>query len=368
MKSYSKYIIAFGAAILIGAIAWYFSRVIIYILLSAAISLMASPLMALISSIKFKRFQMPRSVAALLTILILLSLFLLFFLLIAPLLGSLFTKIGSIRVDEIESFIAEPFAKINHLIHRIFPSFDREFKIERELFSEFKKGITTSTVASLFSSVAGMLLNSVMALFVILFITFFFLKEQNMFNNIVIAIFPEKYESNVKRALKSINTLLVRYFVGVTIQIGAITLLTTVGLHFIVGLEFSYSLVLAFIIGVLNTIPYVGPWIGAALAVVITLVTQTPLSLEVSTLIFRMVALFLGVHLIDNIIFQPFIFSSSVKAHPLEIFLVVIIAAGIAGILGMLIAIPAYTVLRVFAKEFFSHLKVVQKLTDKIEN
>ena len=65
-------------------------------------------------------------------------------------------------------------------------------------------------------------------------------------------------------------------------------------------------------------------------------------------------------------IFQPFIYSNSVKAHPLEIFIVILIAGNIWGIWGMLIAIPAYTVIRVFAKEFLSNFKVVQKLTDKI--
>ena len=54
------------------------------------------------------------------------------------------------------------------------------------------------------------------------------------------------------------------------------------------------------------------------------------------------------------------------KAHPLEIFIVILIAGSLAGIVGMLLAIPSYTVLRVFAKEFFSQFRLVQKLTEKI--
>ncbi|HNV51901.1 MAG TPA: AI-2E family transporter, partial [Tenuifilaceae bacterium] len=57
---------------------------------------------------------------------------------------------------------------------------------------------------------------------------------------------------------------------------------------------------------------------------------------------------------------------NSVKAHPLEIFIVLLIAGSVAGILGMLLAIPCYTVIRVFAKEFFNNFRVVQKLTEKI--
>ena len=82
--------------------------------------------------------------------------------------------------------------------------------------------------------------------------------------------------------------------------------------------------------------------------------------------LFSFVAIFVVTHLIDVFIFQPFIYSNSVKAHPLEIFIVILIAGNIWGIWGMLIAIPTYTVIRVFAKEFLSNFKVVQKLTDKI--
>jgi predicted PurR-regulated permease PerM len=67
------------------------------------------------------------------------------------------------------------------------------------------------------------------------------------------------------------------------------------------------------------------------------------------------------------VLFQPLIYSSSVKAHPLEIFLVIIAAGSIAGILGMFLAIPTYTIVRVIAKEFFVNMKLVRKLTENLE-
>jgi predicted PurR-regulated permease PerM len=73
-------------------------------------------------------------------------------------------------------------------------------------------------------------------------------------------------------------------------------------------------------------------------------------------------------HLIDNVVFQPVIFSNSVKAHPLEIFVVVLIAGFAAGIPGMLLGIPAYTVLRVFAREFFYGFKAVQRITSSLSD
>jgi predicted PurR-regulated permease PerM len=73
-------------------------------------------------------------------------------------------------------------------------------------------------------------------------------------------------------------------------------------------------------------------------------------------------------HLIDNVVFQPVIFSNSVKAHPLEIFVVVLTAGFAAGIPGMIFGIPAYTVLRVFAREFFYNFKAVQRITSGLSS
>jgi predicted PurR-regulated permease PerM len=70
--------------------------------------------------------------------------------------------------------------------------------------------------------------------------------------------------------------------------------------------------------------------------------------------------------LIDNFLIQPFIFSNSVRAHPLEIFFVVLIGAKLGGIPGMILAIPAYTVLRVVASVLLSESTIVQKLTRSI--
>ena len=76
--------------------------------------------------------------------------------------------------------------------------------------------------------------------------------------------------------------------------------------------------------------------------------------------------IFLLVQLIDNFIFQPLIYSSSVKAHPLEVFIVILMAASLGGPVGMILAIPFYTFLRVIAKEFFNQIKVVQSITRSI--
>jgi predicted PurR-regulated permease PerM len=78
------------------------------------------------------------------------------------------------------------------------------------------------------------------------------------------------------------------------------------------------------------------------------------------------VLVFSAANLIDNIILQPIIYSTSVKAHPVEIFLVIIMAGSLAGIPGMILAIPGYTVLRIVAREFLGKFRLVRKLTQNM--
>jgi predicted PurR-regulated permease PerM len=161
--------------------------------------------------------------------------------------------------------------------------------------------------------------------------------------------------------------MLVRYFLGILLQMTGIFTILTIGLN-IVGLGFGLSVLIAFIAAILNIIPYIGPLIGAIIGVLLTIATNLDLNfyIEIVPIIGWVLLVFLITKLTDDIIFQPFIFSSSVKAHPLEIFLVILIAGSLAGIPGMILAIPGYTVLRVFAKEFLNKFKVVKKLTSKI--
>ncbi|OFX77577.1 MAG: hypothetical protein A2X19_07105 [Bacteroidetes bacterium GWE2_39_28] len=366
MNQLAKYIIGIAVALIIGFIAWYFSNIVIYIIISAVLSLMGKPLMDRLTAISIKQFSIPKSVAAAITLGVMFTIIISIFLFIAPLAGKLFTSISSIKIESLGIMIADPLKDLNNFIIGTFPTLGSDFRIENIVIDEFQKIFTTSSVASFFASVTSLLFNTVIAVLVVSFITFFFLKEQNMFDNMVIALFPDKYEENVKRALASVNRLLVRYFIGISLQTVCIVVLNTTGLYLIAGLDFSLAIVLASLAGILNIIPYVGPWIGAFFGVLFTLTIQTPDGVEIGNLIVLLVAVFLSTQLIDNFVLQPLIFSNSVKAHPLEIFIVLLIAASVAGVIGMLVAIPSYTVIRVFAREFFSHFKLVQKLTDKI--
>ena len=121
--------------------------------------------------------------------------------------------------------------------------------------------------------------------------------------------------------------------------------------------------------GLMNVIPYVGPLLAAAFGVTIGITSNLELEFytQLLPLVYKIALVFLIVQLIDSLIFQPLVISNIVKAHPLEIFLVILIAGTLAGIGGMIIAVPIYTILRIIAKEFLNNFKIVQQLTSELE-
>jgi predicted PurR-regulated permease PerM len=178
------------------------------------------------------------------------------------------------------------------------------------------------------------------------------------------AMFPERLQMNVERALDSITLLLSRYFTGIiTESLVLMVIISTAMILF--GMKTDNALLIGLIMGVMNVIPYAGPLMGGIISMFIGIVTPIEGMTVTNTVITICCTLFC-IKGFDDFVLQPTIYSERVKAHPLEIFLVILVAGYMAGILGMLLAIPSYTVLRVLAKEFFSEFSLVQKLTQNI--
>ena len=170
-------------------------------------------------------------------------------------------------------------------------------------------------------------------------------------------------------AVDDASKLLRRYFVGVSAQVSIISVFMWILLS-IIGIK--NAILIAFFAALINVIPYVGPIIGAAFGVFITISSNLDLGLDFYTemlpLILKVIGAFAAMQMLDNFVLQPFIFSNSVLAHPLEIFIVILVGAKLSGILGMILAIPVYTVIRVIARAFLSEFKIVQKLTGHLDD
>lgn len=197
------------------------------------------------------------------------------------------------------------------------------------------------------------------------FIAFFFLKDEQLFGRAIKAFFPKRKQGEMDTALATIRRLLTRYFSGILVQITLITIYVTVLLSFF-GVPNAF--LIALFAAIINVIPYLGPFLGALFAALVIISANINADFYTVTfpLLLRAAGVFASMQVVDGFILQPYIFSNSVSAHPLEIFIIVVIGAMLGGITGMIVAIPAYTIIRVIAAVFLKEFQVVQKLTQSI--
>jgi predicted PurR-regulated permease PerM len=357
-----------GIILLISAV-WFFREIVVYILVSGVLSIMGRPLVDLLCRIRIWKWNFPRPLSALITLLLIWGLIIMFFYIFVPLVAAQIDQLSSIDSSKLVQFIEVPIKKIEGIIKALNKDFTQEGSIRTYIIGKVAGVLNINVIQNFIGSVAGILGNVIIAIFSITFITFFFLKDQHLFFEAILMWVPDKYVNNVTRALYSIKRLLTRYFIGIVIQSTCIMILVTIGMT-IVGIELRQALVMGLILGIINVIPYVGPWLGLFIAIIMGVASHMDQDFNtvVIPLVFYMFLVEAIVHLIDNIVFQPVIFSSSVKAHPLEIFIVVLAAGFAAGVPGMILGIPGYTVIRVFAGEFFNNFKAIRKITSSLDS
>ena len=360
-------IIAIGLGIT-GVLCWYFRSVIIYVLIAVVISLLAQPMMALLRRIRIKGHSAPNWTMAMLTLITIMAAFMALITMVFPIVSGIAKGISLESIEAAARHISDPLADLNIFLRNSFPSLGENFRLEIAAIQELQHLLDPSIFSSVIGSAASLVTDFGIGIFSVTFISFFFIKDDGLFTNIVTALVPEKHEKETEKAIDDIGYLLSRYFSGVMIEVLGVALINFLGLLLIARLGFNAAIGIAFLTGILNVIPYVGPLaggiIGTILGLIIKYSSAVPLGLDVGFLAFSLilVAIFCFTQLIDNILYQPVIYSTSIKAKPLEIFIVLLIAGNIAGPLGMIIAIPCYTVVRVLAFRFFRQYKPIRRL------
>ena len=362
VQTFLRGVVGLAIVAAVGAILWCFREVVVYILVSALLAIIGRPLVRYLCNIK--RVPVPRWLGALITLLLLWVVIGGLLTLVVPLVAGKLHELASLDLRMALEDIQVPLDRFQSYVAEIFALPESPTSLTEVLDSSLHSMLNYDTSASMMSSMLSIGLSAVIAIFSVTFITFFFLKEDGLFTSMVSAIFPDKYSENVHRAIEKVSLLLSRYFTGLLTESLIIATIITVVL-FIFGMDFSNACFIAVIMGLFNVIPYAGPAVGALVAMFIGIVTP----IEGCTIAYTLLVIagtLCVVKCIDDFVFQPIIYSSKVQAHPLEIFIVILMAGTVGGIIGLLIAVPSYTVLRVFAKEFFSEVSLVRKLTKKI--
>lgn len=327
--------------------------VIVYILVSVILAMIGTPIVDFLR----KKLKFKLTTAVIFTLLFYGLIIFGFIMMFIPLITTQGQKLSLLDSNALQNQITELTVQIkNFLDQRGFNSSKmmKEYNLVSKLNFNFLSDFLNNTLNTI--SNIGMGLASVF------FITFFFLKERVIFLKIFRYILPDEHEEKILNSVTQINELLSRYFLGILLQLFIVFILYLIVL-LIFGVENAF--IIAFLCAFLNIIPYIGPLIGTVLAVTLTLLGNFNGAFThemLMTTIYVMIGFFV-VQFIDNNISQPYIFSNSTKSHPLEIFLIILIFGFLFGILGMIIAIPVYTILKVVGKEFLPNNRIIQSLT-----
>jgi predicted PurR-regulated permease PerM len=330
--------------------------VIGYVAIAAVISLIGRPVVLFLE----QRLKFKNTLAVVVTMLALLGIFIGLIGLFIPLMVEQGQNLSLLDIEQLQS-------NLENLYIEILTYFDlHQVDVEASIKdSNLLSKVDFSLIPVFLNVILGGLGSFSIGLFSVLFISFFFLKDSRLFEGGLLTLVPKGKEDRWQTSLTKIKDLLSRYFIGLIFQILILFIIYTIGL-LIVGVE--NSIVIAFLCALLNLIPYVGPVIGVALMLTLTMTSNLGQSFSAVILpktLWVLVVFVIG-QLVDNFGSQPIIFSKSVKSHPLEIFLVILITGLLFGVIGLIIAIPAYTALKVILKSFLSENKIVRKLTKNL--
>ena len=328
--------------------------VLVYIAIASVIALVGRPLNLFLK----RKFKFPNALAVVTTMGLFLFIFIGLISLFVPLIIKQGENLSLLDLEQLQDTVQDLIAQSN----AFFLSHGIDMLDEIKHYDIFEN---INVIPNFLNEIVGTIGTLSIGLFSVVFITFFLMKDTHIMENSIYVFTNKKNETKLRASLETIKHLLSRYFIGLVVQITVLFIIYSIILT-IFGIE--NSVVIAFLCALLNLIPYIGPMIGCFLMLFLTM--SSNLGLDFQSEIFpKTTYVFIGyviAQLIDNFVSQPLIFSKSVKSHPLEIFLIIIIGGILFGITGMILAVPTYTALKVILKAFLADNKIVKSLTKEL--
>ena len=326
---------------------------LIYMLIAGIVSLIGRPINQLLT----KRLKLKNILASSITIVFLMWILVSIFSLFVPLLLQQGENLSLLEVNELKGNIETLIQEIG-----IYFNLDNSFWQQQFSVDNLFKNVNFGLLPELLNQTLELLGGFTIGLFSVVFILFFFLKDSHLQERIILALVNDKVTDRVEKSLEKTKSLLSRYFLGLLLQISILLIIYSIVLAIF---DVENAFIIAFLCALLNLIPYLGPIIGGVLMLLLTM--SSFIGADFSSVIlpktgYVMIGFVIG-QLVDNFFSQPFIFSNSVKSHPLEIFIVILASGTLLGPVGMIIAIPLYTTIKVIAQEFLAENKIVKSLT-----
>lgn len=363
---WNRYLLGALALAATVAVFWFFGDIVCYILVAGVLAIMCQPLVSKVASLRVGKVKVPRWAAALVGVVAMWLVIVAFFVLFIPLISGKVSDLVNLDYQSLLASLREPMTDVGAFLNKYFNVDVSEASLTAMLTDWVRKIFNIGALNNIVSSVFSVAGSVAVAAVSISFIAFYFMKEEGLFLKILLAVAPAKYADNVTRAVDKITQMLSRYFLGVLCQ-SMVMMLIIASVLMCFGFRPQDAFFVGVIEGVFNIIPYVGPWVGFVLSGLAGMTFVAPGSMSVGVVLLVIAGTVLLAQFVDNYFVSPKIFSRQMNAHPLEIFIVTLVAGSCSGVLGMLIAIPAYTVVRILAKEFLYNLRLVRQLTAKMD-
>lgn len=353
-------------AIVLLLLAWFIRGILLYIAIAAILTIILRPLDKKLERVRIAKKKIPRSVRAVSLLLLVYVVAFAFISIFIPLIVNEINILSSVDKAQVTNALHEPISQLEGLFqnfHRDQPSQLTLEQYTQQKLTELFNVAQVSTLAQGLASVIGGLL---VAFFSISFFTFFFIKDGEVIMHMLLLLVPQKQVKGITNIIRDTQTMLTKYFTGVLIDVLFVSVFVSIGMA-LLGIQ--NALIIGIFAGIMNIIPYVGPLIGGTFAIIVGISTNLTLDFydEMLPLVFKIFFVFVAMNLADAFLVQPYIFSKRVRAHPLEIFSVILVAGSIAGIGGMVAAVPVYTVIRIILREYLTNSRFVQKLTDEMD-
>ena len=366
MQSKPRYFLIALAIILIALVAWFLKTIVLYIIISVILSLIGHPIVSLYSKIRIGKKHLSTTLSSVLALFTLIAIIVGLFSLFIPLIIEQARIISKINPGEVVTAFKQPLQNLEYTLQKFQISSENSEPIEKVMASKLSSVLGFQEVSYYAQRMISLLGSVIAAFFSISFMTFFFMKDDHLIPDVILMLTPPKQFQAVRDIMKDTKFILTRYFIGILCDMAFVATLTAIGLS-IFGVK--NALLIGLFAGILNVIPYIGPLLGCGFAILIGVSSNLNLDFytQLIPLTGKIALTFLAVQLMDALFFQPLVISNTVKAHPLEIFIVILTAGTIGGITGMIVAIPVYTIIRIIAKQFFSNFKIVQQITHNLE-
>lgn len=325
-----KSVLGLTGLTIVGLLLYYYGTLVGYAIVAMIFSYILDPLVNRMQSAGMNRtFAIVLTLSALILILVWISTN------IIPIIANQMVELaGQLNLENIRSITQE----IDEQLTRKF-TFVPEGFLSSNLANVLQSLFNVGEIPSAVSNIIGIFTNIFSAALIIPFATFFFLKDGTKIRRDILKIVPNKYFETTLSLIDKIESRLGLYFRSVMLQSLIIAFTSWIGLT-IVGLNNALSVGIA--VGLANTIPYFGPIIGYILSIIVSIIEVGNFSLVLPCVIAILI-----VQILDNIVLQPIIFSRSADMHPVAILFIIMIGAETAGILGMLIAIPMATIIKI---------------------